>query len=160
MDITPLIDRLRDDLERAADLGGEEARDLARRLAGALDPALRLALIEGLSQGAAEIAAQLPGVSIQVRLDDRQPVFLVEGAAASEEPSAMADAFDASDEDDVIRITLRLPQALKARAEALAARKGQSLNTWLVGAARAAAAATASTSTRHGAGRRIQGWAR
>ena len=54
---------------------------------------------------------------------------------------------------------------LKGRAEALAARRGQSLNTWLVAAARAAAApADGAQSSPHphspGPGRRVQGWAR
>ncbi len=38
------------------------------------------------------------------------------------------------------RITLRLPEALKVRAEELATGRGQSLNTWIVNAVRAATA--------------------
>jgi hypothetical protein len=41
---------------------------------------------------------------------------------------------------ETARITLRLPDALKARAEELATGRGQSLNTWIVNAVRAATA--------------------
>ena len=63
------------------------------------------------------------------------------------------------------RITLRIPETLKTRAERLAAQRGQSLNTWLVGAARAAASDTDNHAFtdrgRHGrAGRHIKGWAK
>jgi hypothetical protein len=118
----------------------------------AIDPALRMTLLEALSQAAQEIAHALPGTAIGVRVEGREPVFVVEQQAAPP---------DASEKDDgeAIRITLRLPEALKARAEALAAKRGQSLNTWLVGAARAAADTEHSPSDRK-PGRRIRGWAR
>ncbi|MDX6317693.1 MAG: hypothetical protein QOD35_1093, partial [Nocardioidaceae bacterium] len=68
------------------------------------------------------------------------------------------------------RITLRLPESLKARAEELAGKRGQSLNTWLVNAARNAATISINvSSTPMGPGapgrnrsssRRIQGWVR
>ena len=117
MDTTALIASLRQDLVRAAEVGGDDAKAAAERLLLALEPAFRLTLMEALSQGAAEISEALPGVAIEVRL--------------------------------------------KGRAEALAARRGQSLNTWLVAAARAAADGGASSHS-HGYGRHgrqhIQGW--
>ena len=126
-----------------------------------------------LSQAAAEISEQLPGVAIDVRLKGREPEFVVSGAPqnASSDRAAPADEpFDTDDGEAVARITLRLPEALKTRAEALAASRGQSLNTWLVGAARAAAQDGSrdgprhdhhSGSGRHGsAGKHIRGWAR
>jgi hypothetical protein len=168
MDITGLIDSLHQDLARAAEVGGEDGRLAAERLVLALDPALRLTLMDALSQAAAEIGAAIPGVAIDVRLRGREPVFVVEGtptAAPALEDGFEAGAFEPDDAEAVARITLRLPEALKARAEALAARRGQSLNTWLVAAARAAATTTdgpqPSGSGRHGMpGRRVQGWAR
>jgi hypothetical protein len=168
MDITDLVDSLRQDLIRASQVGGPETQGAAERLLLALDPALRLTLMDALSQAAAEIGAELPGVSVSVRLQGRQPVFVVEGAP----PQPAAEAPGESDEtplgegdEGVARITLRLPGDLKTKAEALAARRGQSLNTWLVGAARAAAQDRNSESfasyERHGhAGRRIKGWAK
>jgi len=160
MDITHLVESLRQDLLRAAEVGGEATSAAAERLLLALDPALRLTLMEALSQAAAEIGQALPGVGIDVRLKGREPVFVVEGdpRAAPAEP-----AFEAEDGEPVARITLRLPEALKTRAEALAAGRGQSLNTWLVAAARAAASdgPRQAGSGRHGlGGRHIKGWAR
>jgi HicB-like protein involved in pilus formation len=158
MDTTPLIESLRQDLIRAAEVGGAEAKAAAERLTLALDPALRLTLMDALSQAAAEIGEALPGVSVEVRLKGREPEFVVVGAPAA--PAADA-SFEAEEGEGVARITLRLPEALKARAEALAARRGQSLNTWLVGAARAAADDDHSPGYgRQGRGRRMQGWQR
>jgi len=159
VDITGLIDDLRQDLSRAAEVGGEDVRVAAERLLLALDPALRLTLMDALSQAAVEIGEALPGVGIDVRLKGREPVFVVEGAPAA----ALADEpFETDDGEATARITLRLPEALKGRAEALAARRGQSLNTWLVAAARAAADGPQSSGSGHHSrhGRRVQGWAR
>ncbi|HLZ84194.1 MAG TPA: hypothetical protein VKQ54_11560 [Caulobacteraceae bacterium] len=164
MDITNLVDSLRQDLSRAAEVGGEDVKAAAERLMLALDPALRLMLMDALSQAAAEISQALPGVSIDVRLRGREPTLVVEGAQAS--PHAAdggfeSDAPESEDGEGVARITLRLPEALKGRAEALAARRGQSLNSWLVAAARAAADSAQSGAGRHRMpGRRVQGWVR
>jgi hypothetical protein len=161
MDIASLIDSLRGDLGRAAEVGGDDARAAAERLLLALEPALRLTLMDALSQAATELGAAIPGVTVSVRLAGREPMFVVEGAPAA---PAAPESFAAADDDEpVARITLRIPEALKTRAEALAAGRGQSLNTWLVAAARAAASDDpgASGRGRHGlSGRHLKGWAR
>ena len=160
MDITPLITSLRQDLASAAEVGGDDVKAAAERLLLALDPALRLTLMEALSQAATEIGAVLPGAHVSVRLQGREPVFVVEGAPAAAQPDA---GFDDEETEATARITLRIPETLKARAEALAARRGQSLNTWLVGAARAAAADRHhhTGESIHGfPGRRMKGWVR
>jgi hypothetical protein len=171
MDITNLIDSLSQDLSRAADVGGADTKAAAERLLLALDPALRLVLMDALSQAAAEISEALPGVAIDVRVRGREPVFVVEHAPAG--PAAAEDdaAFEPDDGEATARITLRLPEALKARAETLAARRGQSLNTWLVAAARAATSdeprdkerdrdRERHRGNRHGPGRHMKGWVR
>jgi hypothetical protein len=171
MDITPHVDALRQDLTRAAEVGGIEVEVAAERLLGALDPAMRLTLMDLLSQAAAEISEQLPGVAIDVRLKGREPEFAVTGAplepAHEAAPSPPEEPLDTDADEGVARITLRLPEALKTRAEALAASRGQSLNTWLVAAAKAAA--TQDGPRDHHAhrpggyglgGKRITGWAR
>jgi hypothetical protein len=171
MDITPHVETLRQDLTRAAEVGGIEVEVAAERLLAALDPAMRLALMDVLSQAAAEISEQLPGVAIEVRLKGREPEFAVSGAPpqASGPASGAAapdEPLETDDGEAVARITLRLPEALKTRAEALAASRGQSLNTWLVAAARAAATGDGPHHHSHGPGRyglggkRITGWAR
>jgi len=142
MDITPYIDSLRRDLVAAAEAAGPETRAAAERLTFALDPSARLALMEAISQAAAEITAELPSGGVDVRLNGRELDFLVHTpppsgptpAAAPSQPSAE----EAEEEGGTARITLRMPESVKARAEELAARSGHSLNTWLVNIVRAA----------------------
>ena len=181
MDITPLVESLRQDLLRAAEAGGADVRAAAERLSHALDPAVRLTVMDALSQAASEITHELAGTSVEVRLKGREPMFVVIGQAtqvppappsppAPPEPPDHLDELGLSDDDVVARITLRLPESLKARAEELAAKRGQSLNTWLVNAARAAASFNIDvSSTPFGPGapgrnrasnKRIQGWVR
>lgn len=141
MDITPYVDHLRRDLAAAAEGAGEDLRTAAERLGFALDPAARLALMEAISQACAEITAEMSAGGVDVRLDGRDLAFVVELAAAEapEPPAPPAPptppAPPAPPEDDdkgTARITLRMPEAVKARAEDAAAAAGQSLNTWLV----------------------------
>ena len=154
MNLDTLAERFRADLNRTAGIGGAEIAAAAERLLLAVDPALRMTLLEALSQAAQEIAHALPGTQIGVRVEGREPVFVVEQQAAPAQPEASD-----KDDSDTIRITLRLPEALKARAETLAAKRGQSLNTWLVGAARAAADGERGPGE-HKPGKRIRGWQR
>jgi len=149
MDLTPYVDSLRHDLAAAAEAGGPEAKASAERLALALDPALRLALMDALSQAAAEITSELPAGSVDVRLRGREPQFVVDvpaspvpltAAPAVTAPAAEdADTEDADAEDGAVaRITLRIPESLKYKAEELAAKGGHSLNSWIVNVIRAA----------------------
>ncbi|WP_347353145.1 histidine kinase [Intrasporangium sp.] len=136
MDITEYLESLRKDLVRAAQAMGPELEQAAERLSFALDSSARLALMDALSHAAAEITNELDGTSVEVRLQGREPVFVVVRSA----PAAAAPTGDDLGDDDgeTVRITLRLPESLKGRAEELAAGRGQSLNTWLVAAVRAA----------------------
>src|SRR4029079_19016681 len=141
MDITPYVDSLKRDLLAAAEGAGPEARQRAERLSYAIDPAARLALMEAISQAAAEITAELPSGGVDVRLDGRELDFVVHtppptgpGQPAAPTPSAE----ETEEEGGTARITLRMPESVKARAEELAARSGHSLNTWLVNIVRAA----------------------
>src|SRR4249919_1430728 len=141
MDITQFVEALRRDLSQAAEAGGEEIRAAAERLALALDPAIRLTLMDALSQAASEITNELSGTSVEVRLKGREPIFVVLGSEHADEHGPAqepepGDEYGFDEDETVARITLRLPESLKARAEELAARRGQSLNTWLVNAAR------------------------
>ncbi|MFT4084140.1 MAG: toxin-antitoxin system HicB family antitoxin [Nocardioides sp.] len=139
MDITPYVESLRGDLLAAAEAAGPEAKAATERLSYALEPATRLALMEAVSQAAAEITAELPTGSVDVRLSGRELEFGVHLPPA--EPvtsSSSAVEEDDGDEGVTARITLRIPEAVKARAEEAAARTGSSLNTWLVNVIRAA----------------------
>ena len=57
---------------------------------------------------------------------------------AQRDPHDGEDARPEEEDGDLARVTLRIPEAVKARAEEKAAAAGQSLNTWLVGVVRAA----------------------
>jgi hypothetical protein len=141
MDITPYVESLRRDLLAAADAAGPEARAATERLAYALDPAARLALMEAISQAAAEITAELPSGGVDVRLNGRELEFAVHAppAAPSAPPPPPAPGADEVEEDgSVARITLRIPESVKSKAEQLADRSGHSLNTWLVNLVRGA----------------------
>ena len=141
MDITPYVDSLRRDLLAAAEAGGDEARQVAERLSYALDASARLALMEAISQAAAEISTELPQGGVDVRLVGRELAFVVEAptAAVPTPPAApVPPRPEEVEEGDLARITLRIPESIKARAEEKAATHGQSLNTWLVSIIRAA----------------------
>lgn len=142
MDITPYIDSLRRDLVAAAEAAGPEIQQAAERLTFALDPAARLALMEAVSQAAAEITAEMPAGGVDVRLNGRELDFVVQAAPmappAPPAPPPPPTAEEVDEDGSVARITLRMPEAVKARAEEMAARSGHSLNTWLVNVVRAA----------------------
>ena len=144
MDITPYVDSLRRDLNAAAEAGGPEVKAAAERLTLALDPAARLALMEAISQAAAEITAEMADGSVDVRLNGRELDFVLSAPIAppappSPPPPPAAD--EAEEEGTVARITLRIPESVKTKAEELAARSGHSLNTWLVNVVRSATTA-------------------
>ncbi|NYJ03104.1 hypothetical protein HNR19_003802 [Nocardioides thalensis] len=149
MDITPYVDSIRRDLLAAAEGAGPEAREAAERLGYALDPSVRLALMEAISQAAAEITASMPSGGVDVRLSGRDLDFVVDAgtpAAASgpvppvppAPPAPPAAPAAPGEEEGLARITLRMPESVKAKAEEAAGRVGQSLNTWLVNLVRGA----------------------
>jgi len=150
MDITPYVESLRQDLAAAAEAGGPEAKAAAERLALALDPAVRLALMDALSQAAAEITSELAAGSVDVRLKGREPQFVVDvptmplqaaaqpAAPTTPHASTPPEAEEEDEDGNVARITLRIPESVKFKAEELAAKSGHSLNSWLVNVVRAA----------------------
>ncbi len=143
MDITPYVENLRRDLLAAAESAGEEARQTAERLGYALDPSARLALMEAISQAASEITAAMPSGSVDVRLDGRDLDFVVQAPQASAPappmpPPPPTPPAPGDIEEGLARITLRIPDSVKTKAEDAANAAGQSLNTWLVNLVRAA----------------------
>jgi hypothetical protein len=132
MDITPYVDSLRSSLVSAADSAGDETRQAAERLSFALDSSARLAIMEAVSQAAAEITAEMPNGGVDVRLNGRGLDFLVHTAAPTPPPPPPPPAPEDVDDGNLARITLRIPESVKGKAEERAAEAGQSLNTWLV----------------------------
>ncbi|MFC6287280.1 pilus assembly protein HicB [Nocardioides sp. GCM10027113] len=141
MDITPYVEGLRRDLLAAAEAGGPEVREAAERLSLALDAAARLTLMEAISQAAAEITAEMPAGGVDVRLVGRELDFMVQTpttAAQAPPPPPAPQSPEEAEEGGMARVTLRIPESVKGRAEEMAARSGHSLNTWLVNVVRAA----------------------
>jgi hypothetical protein len=149
MNLTLVIDSLRSELTAVAELGDDRVAAVAQRLSDTLGSSLRLRLLDVLSQAALELSSKLPSGHVEVRLAGQEPELVyVEADGESEEPGAP--------EELSARITLRLPDSLKASVEAAAAREGVSVNTWLV----RALARAADGKPRTGSGRRLTGYGR
>jgi hypothetical protein len=129
METTRFVEAVRADLESAAAVGGQTLVEAAGRLSAALDASMRLALLDALSEAAMELSRQLASGRIEVRVAGRD----VELTYVADTPAPPA-----AEDDSSARITLRLPERLKADAEAAAARDGVSTNAWLVRAVTAA----------------------
>lgn len=130
--LAPIVEGIEDDLRRAAAVGGEETRRIANALVDSLASAVRLRILDALQQAADELSSSLPGTSVEVRLQGNDPVFSL-SVATMERPSADGEGSERSDEE-VARVTLRMPEGLKGQAERAAVREGVSLNSWLVDA--------------------------
>ncbi|MFE3448071.1 toxin-antitoxin system HicB family antitoxin [Nonomuraea sp. NPDC059194] len=170
MDLTQYIENLRREFGDAAEAAGSEARATADRLTGLLDSALRLTLIEVLSEAADELTREIePGV-VDVRIRGRQPEFVVTmphawhaGAPGAPQPPTAppppGPPEPPGDADQgTARMTLRLPEALKARIERAAATSGVSVNAWLVRALSGAVSEPQPPAPPPTIGRRISGW--
>lgn len=127
MEMSHHVDALAQDLGAAAAVGDDSVVEAARRLTQALEPSLRLRLLDVLGEAALELTTQLPGGRVEVRLAgaDAELVYTAETPSNHVGPAAAEDAASA-------RVTLRLPESLKARVEAAAAREDLSVNAWLV----------------------------
>jgi uncharacterized protein (DUF1778 family) len=134
MDLTPYVDSLRRDLVAAAAAGTDETRRTAEILAAAMEPAARLAILDALSTATADVTAALTGVTVEIRLHGREPRISVDTVQAEPEPETEAPATTSpgDESDGTARVTLRLPESVKARAEEAANRAGISVNSWLV----------------------------
>jgi hypothetical protein len=147
MNLTIVLEGLQEDLQGLAELGDERSAQVARRLGDALGSNLRLKLLDLLSHAALELSAKLPSGHVEVRLAGQEPELVF--VDAPEESGGIAG------EELSARISLRLPESLKASAEKAAAREGVSTNTWLV---RAIARASESRPV-HVSGKRLSGYA-
>lgn len=157
MDLQPYVETVRHELGVAAAAGGAEAEALAQRLTAPLESALRLALLEALSEAAEQITRELAPGSVHVRLNGRDPEFTVEPAEADVPAPSVVDVPDDGD-GGTWRVSLRLPENLRAGVEGAARRDGVSVNAWLVRSA-AAALGGAGRQTRS-AGKTFSGWVR
>jgi HicB family len=151
MKIAPHVDALRSDLSAAAALGDARAAEVGAQLADAVARSAPLRFQEALGEALLEANEQLPSGHLELRLAGSDPgIVFVDDEAASTPPPV--------DEPSAARLTLRLPETLKAQLEAAAAREGVSLNTWLVRTL--AGAVSRPHATRSGHPRRLVGYGR
>jgi hypothetical protein len=150
MELEPFVAALRQEFALAAEAAGDEATAAAERLIIPLESSVRLALLEALSTAADEITHDLAPGSVHVRLQGREPQFVVTPPPAEPFAESFAEtapvptssaallAAPEGDEGAMARINFRLAEHLKSRIEQAADRSGLSVNGWLVRAAAAA----------------------
>ncbi len=143
------IQAIQQDLATQAGLGDEATAEAARRMSEALASTLHLRLLDLLGEAAAEIGSQLSSGRVEVRLAGRDPELVV---VIDEAP----DTVQLAGEELKGRITLRLPETLKAVVESAAEREGISTNAWLVRTIAHAVESRPPRRTRHN---RLQGYA-
>ena len=144
------IQAIQQDLATQAGLGDEATAEAARRMSEALASTLHLRLLDLLGEAAAEIGSQLSSGRVEVRLAGRDPELIVVSDEAPDDAQLVAG------EDLKGRISLRLPEKLKAAVESAAEREGISTNAWLV---RTIARAVESRPPKRRRHNRLQGYA-
>jgi hypothetical protein len=154
MELTPHLEAIRGDLESL--VGSDEALAAAlERMARPIEATLQLRLLDVLGEAALELTEQLPAGHTELRVSGRDASIVFVGAPeATPEPSPSPE----DDDGGMARLTVRMPDALKAAIEAAADAAAQSVNAWLVQAARSALNRS-DDPRRRGGGNRIRGFA-
>jgi hypothetical protein len=163
MELQPYVDAVRHELTVAAAAGGPDATALAERLSAPLESAIRLALLEALSEAADQITRDLAPGSVEVRLRGRDPEFTVSPGIEDDEAELSNPGpavLDSEDDGGTWRVTLRLPDHLRARVDAAARGDGLSVNAWLVRAVSAALGGGNTRRPRGNSGKHFSGWVR
>ncbi|WP_420752099.1 toxin-antitoxin system HicB family antitoxin [Rhodococcus sp. O3] len=136
MNIETYTTAVTDAVLAAAELGDEQTRRTAAALATAIAAPVRLAVLDALSDLAAEVSDQLGDRRVTVRLDGRDTVVEVHDGPAPEAETPPPTFEEVT--GDISRVTLRLVEQIKARAEEAAAQNGLSLNSWVAQAVQGA----------------------
>jgi hypothetical protein len=149
MNVAAYVEALQQDLANVAGIGDEAISEAARRISTALESSLRLRLMDALGEAAAELANQLPDGHVEVRLSGGEPELVYVPDPGAPPPTGL--------EDLSARITLRLPETLKAIVETAAQEAGVSANTWLI---QQITRSADPSKRRHAGGRRMTGYGR
>jgi hypothetical protein len=149
MNVAAYVEALQQDLANVAGIGDEAISEAARRISTALESSLRLRLMDALGEAAAELANQLPDGHVEVRLSGGEPELVYVPDPGAPPPTGL--------EDLSARITLRLPETLKAIVETAAQEAGVSANTWLI---QQITRSADPSKRRHQGGRRMTGYGR
>ena len=124
MNVAAYVEALQQDLANVAGIGDEAIAEAARRISAAMESALRLRLMDALGEAAAELTNQLPDGHVEVRVTGGEPELVYVPEPGVPTPTGL--------EDLTARITLRLPETLKAIVDSAAQEAGMSANTWLL----------------------------
>jgi hypothetical protein len=161
MELEPYVNQVRTQLAAAAALGDDATRATAAALTTAAGPAVRLALLGAATSLGDDITAALldipgaPAVSVRLNGDELD----IEVRRFEPGDAAVAAPVGAEDGDSTARISLRLPETLKAQIEGAAREQGVSVNTWILRAAATALSdSTWGSGGRMRPGHRLTGW--
>ena len=143
MDVSVALSEFEEAVAVQLQLAGDDPaiEAAAASLLAALQPAFTKVALGLVEQAAAEVAAQLPDSTVDVVMSEGEPTIRV----TSEEPLIKINT-----EDLAARLTVRLPDELKAELESAADEVGDSVNTYVV-------KTLTSRAGRSRAGRRIKG---
>lgn len=138
MNTAKYVHQLQAQLAAAAKAGSPAAQEVADHLIAALEPAARLMVADVLADAVDEITQALTPGRVDVRVRGDSATFVVETASHAqaqadtpEEVPIRADVVAAVEDETTARTTIRLPDALKQRAQEAANMSGVSLNTWI-----------------------------
>lgn len=157
MDLTPHIERLLADVAAAASLGDDETKRVVAALGRPTESAARIMLIGALSEFAKEVE-ETTGTGVGIRIDGDRVDVDPRGRDPREHDSRSRDPRGHDPRDrggrdepreqapptfeevtgDISRVTLRLVEQIKSRAEEAAAQNGVSLNSWVAQAVQGA----------------------
>lgn len=154
MELAPHVDAIREDITSLL-AGNEGAEEALERLQRAVEASVQLRLLDAVGEAAQELTSQLSSGHIDVRIAGRDVQLVV---VDSPEVLVATEALAEADEAGTARLTLRIPEPLKAKVESASAGEGLSVNAWLVRTiSRGLSSGATSTAVR--TGRRITGFA-
>ncbi|MDQ2836535.1 MAG: hypothetical protein M3Y42_10730 [Actinomycetota bacterium] len=164
MELSAFTEQVQQQLLSAAALGDERTREVAAALATTSQSAVRMAILDALAAASAEVTEALyqagdprTSAAVTMHLDGERVRFKV-SVPPTEDAEPARERPD--DGEASARISLRLPESVKAEIEQAAGQAEISVNSWLVRAAttalRGGSSGGDSWHTSHG--RRITGW--
>ncbi|SNS26679.1 hypothetical protein [Rhodococcoides kyotonense] len=136
MELDSYTASLRADLLAAAALGDDHTRRTADALGAAAQASARLMLLQALSDFADEISSKVDGHSVHLRLSGNEAIADVTRdiePADAEAPTVEPEDYPTMEvvTGEMRRVTLRMVEHVKERAEEAASMNGVSLNSWL-----------------------------
>jgi hypothetical protein len=136
MDLSEYVAALRQEMATITRFANQDVARAAEMLTDAMESSVRLTLLQALSAAAAEITSELDDAVVDVRLAGSDADFVVtmtnDEPLRPPAPPTVPAPPGGEAADDMTRVTLRLPEPLKARVEAAAGTAGVSVNAWLI----------------------------